>query len=397
MIRLLYFCPFATGGIAAYGHEQANALVKAGAEVVVITTTQFAERSDARYELVKAIKEKNSVARTRTARLISTCQAILARHDIVAEFTRREGFGYLLFAAYSEYLAPLWSWRFSRLSRDGVVVGAVVHDPVRDYVVGPAWWHKWSIRCGYSFVREAFVHDAIELETGGLLSGLRISVIPQGLYHFPGPTRSRESMRERLGIPHQAKVLLSFGHIRDGKNLGLVLQMIKRFPNVYLIVAGHEQSSRQKTAGYYQDLANSLGVHDRCRWLFKYIPDDEVANLFLASDLTVLAYGRQFHSASGVLNVSVAFRRPCLASGGEGNLKNVVRRYGLGVWVQPDDLDSLCTGLQKWLDCPPQAQWEDYEADHSWDKNAEIILSRMANSKATRLPKLPQHRVVARV
>ena len=43
----------------------------------------------------------------------------------------------VLLATYLEYLALLWAPSLRRLMRRGVVFGAVVHDPVRDYIVGP--------------------------------------------------------------------------------------------------------------------------------------------------------------------------------------------------------------------------------------------------------------------
>lgn len=54
----------------------------------------------------------------------------------------REGFRRVLMASYIEYLAPIWAPRLRNLSRSGIVFGAIVHDPVRDYVVGPSWWHR---------------------------------------------------------------------------------------------------------------------------------------------------------------------------------------------------------------------------------------------------------------
>src|SRR5262249_43039811 len=149
-------------------------------------------------------------------------------------------------AYYFEYLAPIWSRRLRQLARQGVVFGAVVHDPVRDVVVGPAWWHRWSVACGYSFMREAYVHGPIELDTVKPMPQLRTTVIPHGPYCFPPATHTREDVRAKFGIPPGAFLLLAFGHVRDTKNLNLVIRAMAENPGCYLMVAGQELSASQK-------------------------------------------------------------------------------------------------------------------------------------------------------
>ena len=169
--------------------------------------------------------------------------------------------------------------KYRELAYRGVVFGAIVHDPVRDFVVGPISWHHWSVACGYSFLREAFVHEPIKLDTAWQMPQLRTTVIPHGVYDFPPATETRDVARARLGLPIEARVMLSFGHIRDGKNLDLVLRAMRNFPDLYVVVAGEMQSSSHKPAEYYQDLARELGVADRCRWQAGYVPRPEVGNL----------------------------------------------------------------------------------------------------------------------
>jgi glycosyltransferase involved in cell wall biosynthesis len=265
-----------------------------------------------------------------------------------------------------------------RLAQSGVVFGAVVHDPVRDYVVGPRWWHRRSVAAGYSFLREAFVHEAIELDTVLPMPRLRTTVIPHGLYRFPAARRSREAMRAELELPAGARVMLAFGHIRDGKNLDLALRAMASVPDVFLVVAGREQSGGQRSAGFYQDLARQLGVAERCRWQVRHIAAEEVGDFFAAADVALLTYTRAFRSASGVLNAAVCCRKPCIASAGQGDLRSAVRDYNLGVWVEPDDVQSLAEGMRQWVASASAPRWEAYETDHSWRRNAELVLARMS-------------------
>lgn len=375
--KLLYFSPAWSGGIADYAHEQAQALGKRGIKVTLLTSPLFQKEKTEFYETRPILTSANAF-QSPISILRKTVLGlnILENYTTLANIIRQEKFQYVLLATYAEYLAPLWFSPLRELAKQGVTFGAVVHDPVRGHVVGPLWWHRWSIACGYSFLKEAFVHEAIELDTQKPMPQLQTTVIPHGSYQFSQPQQSREEIRKELDIPQQAKMLLSFGHVRDGKNLDLILQAMTNFPNVYLVIAGKVSSSSQKPITYYQDLADSLGISNQCRWLINFIPEAQVGNLFNACDVVLLTYSASFQSASGVLNTAVAYHRPSIASAGEGNLKSVVQKYNLGVFVKPDDSEAIRDGIQQWLNGIEPPKWEEYEKDNSWDKNAEIICQR---------------------
>ncbi|MDX1930335.1 MAG: glycosyltransferase, partial [Pirellulaceae bacterium] len=222
----------------------------------------------------------------------------------------------------------------------------------------------------------------VMLATQRPMPQLCTSVVPHGAYALPAPTKTRKEMRDELQLERNCKVMLSFGHIRDGKNLDLVLGAMEEFPDVYLIVAGSDATAGHKSATEYRSLATAKGVSDRCRWRVGYISSWDVGNYFIASDLALLTYSGTFKSASGVLNTAVRYRCPCLASGGEGNLKSVVINYDLGVWVAPDDTEALVHGLRRWSDSPPTPRWDDYEREHSWTRNAELVMSRLQLTEA---------------
>jgi glycosyltransferase involved in cell wall biosynthesis len=147
-------------------------------------------------------------------------------------------------------------------------------------------------------------------------------------------------VRSQLQLPAHAPVMLAFGHIRANKNLDLVLRAMTQVPEVFLIVAGQEFDSAGPLTAQYQTLATQLGVAERCRWQIGFVPEQTVANLFEASDLILTTYDRSFHSASGVLNTAAGYRKPCLASSGPGPLQSTVKAYGLGIWVEPDNLEA---------------------------------------------------------
>jgi len=66
--------------------------------------------------------------------------------------------------------------------------------------------------------------------------------------------------------------------------------------------------------------------------------------------------------------------RFCIVTGGEGPLKTAVEDYGLGVWVEPDSLDSLKAGIKRWQESRIQPQWERYCLENSWPANAKRVM-----------------------
>lgn len=369
-----------TGGIADYGWEQAQAISRAGVEVLFLTTPGFNARPDDGCQLLPRLAVKpaagpGALLRWRS-RLVTTRQ-ILANMRGLLDGVKETGCSHVLLAAYAEYLAPLWAGPLRRLARQGTVFGAIVHDPVRHAVVGPLWWHRWSIAEGYSFLREAFVHEPVALDTVRQQPRLRTTVIPHGMFSVTPSAKSAGQLREEMNIPAGAKVLLSFGHIKDYKNLELAIRALAKLPEVYLLVAGNESVARERPANVYRELATQMGVAERCRWCVKHIPENQTGDFFGVADLVLLTYNRAFRSASGVLNLAVGHRKPCIASSGAGNLQTVVKKYGLGIWVEPDSDTALLAGIREGLDRPPNPAWERYELENSWAHNAEIVISRM--------------------
>jgi glycosyltransferase involved in cell wall biosynthesis len=375
--KLLYFNPSDVGGLADYAHEQADALARAGVTVEFLTTAKFPVRTGSGYHVRPVLLDAPNGGGSKLRRKITYAKRLLKNYQTLNAEIQKGHHDAVLFGAFSEYLAPLWAGKFCTLARQGVKFGAVVHDPVRDFVVGPRWWHRRSIAAAYSFLRDAFVHEEIQLDTVRPMPALRTTVIPHGPFQVPAATKTRRQSREKLSIPDDVFVALAFGHIRDGKNLDLVIRALVDLPSLWLVVAGKEQSSAQKPLSHYQNLARVLGVENRCRWVHGHVPATEIGNLFAAVDLILLTYSREFRSASGVLNTAVTCRKPCVASSGGGNLRSVVEHYGLGWFVEPDSLSALKAGLFTALRGQLQPRWDAYAAENSWARNAQLVKEKL--------------------
>lgn len=373
---LILFCPSSFGGIPDYAHHQAEALGRAGGSVLMLCPPDYPHRAE-HYRQDKCLPGGGARPANKLVRVGKLVSEMMGGYRVLAKRVRESGAKRVLMASYGEYLAPLWAWRMRALRKEGVIFGAVVHDPVRDFVVGPKLWHQWSISEGYSYLDHAFVHEPIQLDTGARKVELRTHVIPHGPYPFPDPVRTRSEVREELGIPESVPLFLSFGHVRDGKNLGLVLEAMAKVRDAWLLVVGTEAGTGHTKSADYRKKAEDLGIADRCRWIIGFASPEEAANCFIAADFALLTYERRFRSASGVLNVAARYRRPVLASCGESNLASAVKNYRLGPWVEPDRADEIARGMKDILTSSPEPEWSRYAEENSWERNAELVMLKM--------------------
>lgn len=370
-MKLTIWSELATGGIADYAHDQAAALAERGINVEMLCPPSFMAGREFDYPVKPVLRDLRPAGRSdsRLVRAWYLASGLVANARTVAAHVDARNPDAVL-THFSEYLAPLWAWRMRRLCQRGISFHSVLHDPVRNHVVGPGWWHERSVREAFSFLDTVFVHTR---ETVPVPPHVRAEWVPYGIHPFPDPIRTRAAVRDELAIPQDAKLLTSFGYIRNNKNLDLVIRAIAALPDIYIVVAGSEQAGGNRPLAFYQALAEELDCADRCRWLNRFISPEETADLMRASDLSLLVYSRSFVSSSAALGVTTNYRLPCLISSGSATTKAMVREYQLGVWVEPDSADSIRAGLLQWLAGGLRPNWESYTRDHCWARNAAIV------------------------
>jgi glycosyltransferase involved in cell wall biosynthesis len=387
-VRILIHCPSSGGGIAEYVNCQARSFTRQHHDVLLLCPKDYLQGRILEYpalriygSLTRQSKSPNSFARLLglTGRLFVY---LFAYWQLLVMIIRHKP-DFVLFDSYIEYLSPLWIWPHVILSRIfGIVYVANLHDPVRDFVVGPRWWHKLSVNLGYWPINICVVHQRLADQTI-VPSHVRVIVAPHGLYEIQASsTLSSDNVRRDWGFPSDAVVCLSFGFIRDNKNLDLLIRALPNVPHVHLAVIGSAQSSLNKPLSFYQDLAQAVGVSARVIFSEEFVPDEDIPSYFAASDFVALTYNKTFHSQSGVLNLAVRARRPVLASAGESPLRSAVIRYRLGEFVKPDDQHALERGMlalarQSTTGSSDDPDWEGYESYASWDTNTAIIVSEV--------------------
>jgi glycosyltransferase involved in cell wall biosynthesis len=380
MKRALVFAPTPSGGLAEHVFYQARALDKLGLAVTCLTTRSFLAGREGSFEIRRKLFEMPASELPKWIRRPRQIFSLLANQGLLAWWILRLRPDFVLLETYSEYLAPFWIWPHWFLARVmGVRYAANLHDPVRKGLIGPAWWHEWSFALAYRPLRVALVHGRVKPEAR-VPAWVRTEEVPVGLYDIRHSKVSRASVRQSWGAQEGQKVFLSFGYVRDGKNLDLAVRALRDVAGSFLVIAGSVAAASDRPFAFYRRLAIELGVVDRCFLREGFVPDDELGAMFQAADFVLLSYSSTFHSQSGVLNIAARARKSVLASSAPGPLVEAVQRFNLGVVVEPDSGPAIVRGMQELMTSDLRPGWAEYEEYAGWEVNVRKLLEALRES-----------------
>jgi glycosyltransferase involved in cell wall biosynthesis len=371
--KILIYSTSSAGGLAEHTYYQAEALERAGAKVICLISPSFLKGRKMDFEIIKCLSDpvEGSSGLVKKLRM---AWRIISNNYVLAWQIIKQSPDLVLLDSYVEYLSPLWIDPHILLSRSfGVRYAANLHDPVRSYAIGPKWWHRLSVWLAYQPLNFVLVHDKLP-DPSPVPDRVRVVEVPVGIYEISNHSQNHDDIRSSWGANEEHKVFLSFGYVRDGKNLDLAIRALKDVTCAFLVIAGSVSSSKDKQFSFYRDLAKELGVNDRCLFFEGFIPDDGLGGYFAAADYILLTYSASFYSQSGVLNIAARARKPVLASASPSPLMEAVRKYSLGVTIPPDSLNDVVKGMRILVENPPQPLWQEYESSASWDLNAQKIL-----------------------
>lgn len=349
------------------------ALEKAGAKVICLVPPTFLGGRKSDLETIPCLPDPVEGKSGLVKKFRLAWRVIWSRYVLAWQIIKRRP-DLILLDSYVEYLAPLWIDPHILLSRFlGFRYAANLHDPIRSYAIGPRWWHRLSVWLAYQPLDFVLVHHDLS-DQSVVPRRVRVITAPHGLFDVNLRDYDSLKVREEWGIHSSQKVFLSFGYVRDGKNIDLVIKALSEVPNAVLVVAGSVASTKDKTFDDYRRLAMDWGVADRCRFFEGFVSDDEMGRYFSGAEYVLLTYSASFHSQSGVLNVAAKARKPILASASPSPMLESVSKYQLGVTVVPDSTDAIASGMRKLMEEPSVPGWSQYEAAASWDENACRIL-----------------------
>ena len=181
----------------------------------------------------------------------------------------------------------------------------------------------------------------------GVFSG-NVIYLPLGFGSTIRPVSKKEA-RQRLDLPQDKLLLLSFGTCHPGKDIEVIFHALKNSPDVILVQGGkHTFSVGADPAKLAQDYA----VLDRVIIKDYYIPEEEKPYYFFAADAVILSYTRQFLSSASLLWESSLFETPVIASD-EGQLGELVKVFQPGLLFNAQDAASLREAIIRFSSLKP--------------------------------------------
>ena len=154
---------------------------------------------------------------------------------------------------------------------------------------------------------------------------------PERIARIPHPVFEGEELP-----PPAGRTLLFFGLIRDYKGLDVLLQALPEIPDARLVVAGDPLDPVEK-----------VDLDGRVEWRLRFLPTAEVRELMGRAAAVVLPYRRL--DSSGVLATAIGYRRPVVVTD-VGSLGEIVREFGAGEVVPPDDPHALAEATTRLLE-----------------------------------------------
>ncbi|HEX5483539.1 MAG TPA: glycosyltransferase family 4 protein [Terriglobia bacterium] len=189
----------------------------------------------------------------------------------------------------------------------------------------------------------------------GLLSHFRISeraadrirVLPHGIGD-PIQVSSKEEARRRLKLDPSETIFLVFGILRKDKRIDLAIEAIKGLSKCRLIIAGEAQDL---TKEMIEDLVKRHGCERSVTAEIGFLPEKKMHDYFSACDVVVIPYDKSFKGLSGILTLACGHGRMVIASD-VGQLGETVKRYGIGLTVEPDNGSDLHQAVRRFLSLP---------------------------------------------
>jgi glycosyltransferase involved in cell wall biosynthesis len=200
------------------------------------------------------------------------------------------------------------------------------------------------------------------------------------------PGVSGATIRERLGIGNDEKVVLFFGLLSRYKGTDVLLEA---FPRIH-----RETGARLVLAGFpspefdlpgHQERAREMGVDKAVKIIPEYIPSEELAAWMEMADVVIFPYRDIYQS--GALHVAQTFGAPIVATAIRA-MQDVIENEVSGLLVPPGDPDALAAAILRILEDDTLAQRlgdraaRDARGKFAWTTIAGIILDHSARLKA---------------
>lgn len=408
-LKVVLYEPSGRGGICHYSYELAQALAGRGADVTLLTTSNYELE-----HLPRRFRRRFVFKASILKRLLSTLLRLRPGDrkrggPLEGEYRRRAPRGRLkrLATLRGEWLKSIAAFfllvrgadvlhvqsgargrdlAFIRILRAfGLRVVYTAHD------VLPHGEHSreegTALARTYQSVDHVIVHAESNRQELMHLFGVeedRISVIPHGSYDFlfRGEKLDKQEARSRVGFPLDRQIVLFFGLIKRYKGLEFLVEAFRtveeRIPNATLAIVGDVFSGDPEGYRYYSRLLDQASRRSNVVCVTRYVPVDRVGLYLTAADVVVLPYTKTYQS--GVLLSAYAAGRPVVVTE-TGGLAEVVENGKSGIVVPTRNSSALAEALRGMLADPEAlAEMGERAAElartrFAWDRIAQRTLA----------------------
>jgi glycosyltransferase involved in cell wall biosynthesis len=370
-LKVILYEPSGRGGVCHYTYELGEHLARAGVDVTLITTEDYELKHLDRHFRVDFLFTRSWLTRLRRG---------VSRHERPAPigrgatpgppaatsqrgFLRRFRIRLLHLRAVAGFLwrrpdVVHFQWLVNRvqdhslmrlLHRVGIPTIYTAHDVEPHQTSSPG--DRAELQRIYESAARIIVHaESNKRELASLFSidAAKIAVIPHGSYDFlfAREPLTKDSAREKVGVPRGRKVLLFFGLIKRYKGLEYLVDAFEevrlKVTNAFLLIVGEIYAGDSEDHRYYTEMIEGLRERDDVLCVASYVPMEAVGMYLSAADVVVLPYTRTYQS--GVLFAAYAAGRPVVVTD-TGGLGEVVEEGRSGRVVPPGDAGALAVAL----------------------------------------------------
>ena len=200
----------------------------------------------------------------------------------------------------------------------------------------------WLMKSGDYFIVQS---KSVEKDLVSVVKSPSYRLVPHPVYEIFGREMAKEEARRRLGIGRDDKIVLFFGYIRKYKGLHVLLDAVKEAlasVGFTLLVAGEFYENEKS----YRDQIDQLGIGGSVRVFSDYIPNEDVAAYFSASDVVVLPYIDA--TQSGIAQIAYNFNKPVITTD-VGGLAEIVVDGKTGLVVPPNSPGDLAAAIVRFF------------------------------------------------
>jgi glycosyltransferase involved in cell wall biosynthesis len=199
----------------------------------------------------------------------------------------------------------------------------------------------------------------------------KILVVPHGYFEYPEASVEKELLKEKYHIPLDKRILLFFGTIRGNKGLDVLLGTVNNlYDHFFLVVAGTSALASEPSNKIYEKIIRKYNLNSKLLWIDRVILDREIPDLFKAADAVILPYKNTFHAQSGILNLAIGYEKPLVVTN-VGGVGEIVRKYNLGIVVEPENSSALKNGIIQLFESQHNPYgFKRYKEENSWDRIA---------------------------